>query len=199
MNRSAMYIMRMLAGVIAALNVITIQSAAANNVSANDVHAEFTGDVPLYQELALDAGIEHRYEGPWEYFVGGGVSSFDCNGDRLPDLFFAGGTKPAALYINQSTPAGELRFELSPETSLALSGVTGSYPIDIDNDGLLDLVVLRVGSNQLFKGEANCQFKPANAIWGFDGGTAWTTAFSATFETGNALSLIHISEPTRPY
>ena len=182
-----MHIARMLAGVTVALNVITIQSAAAN-----DVPAEFAGDVPLYQELALDAGIKHRYEGPWEYFVGGGVSSFDCNGDRLPDLFFAGGTQPAALYINHSKPAGELRFELSPETSLALNGVTGSYPIDIDNDGLLDLVVLRVGSNQLFKGEANCQFKPANAIWGFDGGTAWTTAFSATFETGNAYPTLAI-------
>ena len=183
MNSPALLCVRLLVGMVACLYLLAGELATANT---------FSGDVPLYQESAQQAGIEHRYAGPWEYFVGGGVSSFDCNGDRLPELFFAGGERPAALYLNRSQPEGELRFERSQQTTLALSGVTGSYPLDIDNDGFLDLVVLRVGSNQLFKGEADCRFKPANAIWKFDGGTAWSTAFSATFEIGNAYPTLAV-------
>ena len=141
--------------------------------------------MPRYIEQAKLAGIEHQYDGAWEYFVGGGVSSFDCNGDRMPELFIAGGENNAALYINDSQPGGALSFSLKQQTPTAMTGVLGSYPLDINNDGHLDIVVLRVGSNQLFKGYGDCNFKPANASWGFDGGKAWSTAFSATFEPGN--------------
>lgn len=154
-------------------------------IYADERSTAFTGDIPKYEEQALQAGIKHRYEGGWEYFVGGGVSSFDCNGDRMPELYFAGGQNEAALYINKSEPGGQLLFDKATGNGLSLKGVLGSYPIDIDNDGHLDLFVMRVGTNQLLKGGENCSFKPANATWGFDGGNAWTTAFSASFEGNN--------------
>ncbi|MEZ5800713.1 MAG: hypothetical protein R3D29_09860 [Nitratireductor sp.] len=65
-------------------------------------------DVPVMHEEALAAGIEHAYRGPWEFFVGGGAAVFDCNGDRKPDLFIAGGTDPAQLYVNKSAVGGAL-------------------------------------------------------------------------------------------
>jgi len=173
---------------LGSLTVLSGTSARADNADTPVFHA----DVPLYKELAQQAGVTHRYEGPWEYFVGGGVSSFDCNGDRLPELYFAGGRQSAFLYINRSMSGSKLQFERSQNDALALKGVTGSYPIDIDNDGYLDLVVLRVGSNQLFKGGPDCSFKPANGIWGFDGGNAWTTAFAATFEDGSVYPTLAI-------
>lgn len=147
-----------------------------------DENTKFTADIPQYQEQAVAAGITHRYEGGWEFFVGGGVSSFDCNGDRLPELYIAGGQNNAALYINSSQASGELEFTRQVQSELALNNVLGSYPVDIDNDGFLDLFVIRLGRNQLFKGGQNCTFNPANALWDFDGGNAWTTAFSAAFE-----------------
>ena len=62
-------------------------------------------------EEASKAGIDHVYSGPWEYFVGGGAASFDCNGDRFPDLALAGGEGLSALYVNRSAPGGQLSFE----------------------------------------------------------------------------------------
>jgi enediyne biosynthesis protein E4 len=146
-----------------------------------------TGDVPDYVDEAADAGINHVYAGPWEFFVGGGVAAFDCNGDRKPDLFMAGGSNPAELFENESETGGALRFKpvvLSGLDPGDLKRVIGVYPLDIDNDGHMDLFVLRLGANLLLKGDGDCQFTKANDAWAFDGGREWTTAFSATFETG---------------
>ncbi|MCB1461277.1 MAG: CRTAC1 family protein [Nitratireductor sp.] len=143
-------------------------------------------DIPYMHEEAMAAGIDHAYRGGWEFFVGGGVASFDCNGDRRPDLFLAGGTEPAALYVNRSPTGGALKFE-QKDTGLPqrdLTNVSGAYPIDIDNDGHLDLVVLRVGENRILKGGPDCTFTQANRLLSFDGGRAWTTAFAAEFEQG---------------
>lgn len=176
-----------MAAFLCASSLLTAAGVSAQDVNAGDSPTVFSGDIPAYKEQAIQAGIQHRYVGPWEYFVGGGVSSFDCNGDRMPELYFSGGNQPAALFINMSEPGGEFSFTRSVDKNLALNGVLGSYPIDIDNDGHLDLVVLRVGSNRVFKGGPNCSFKPANASWNFDGANAWTTAFSATFEKDQNL------------
>ena len=142
----------------------------------------FFADLPVFAEEASAAGVAHQYSGPWEYFVGGGVAVFDCNGDRKPDLFIAGGDKPAALYLNNSTAGSELSFSRSD--ALAPRKVTGAYPIDIDNDGHMDLALLRVGQNRLLRGNGDCTFDAAYEPFRLPANNAWTTAFSATFEAG---------------
>ncbi len=128
----------------------------------------------------------HVYDGGWEHFVGGGVSAFDCNDDRFPELIAAGGTNPAALFINETgTPGGALVYRDATSPELALTGVTGAYPLDIDSDGRLDLAIMRVGENLLLKGGPNCTFAPFDL--GFTSGNRWTTSFTATWEAGNAL------------
>lgn len=124
----------------------------------------------------------HRYEGGWTHFVGGGTAVFDCNGDRLPDVFAAGGSAPARLFLNISRPGGAITFAAGELADI--TDVTGAYPLDVDGDDLLDLVVLRNGANLLLQGQGGCRFTPAPDAWGFDGGAEWTTAFSATFEPG---------------
>lgn len=141
-------------------------------------------ETPVFIEETATAGIEHTYDGGWEFFVGGGVAAFDCNDDALPDLFFAGGLNSSALYRNVSERGGSLRFE--KVVGLEPLYVTGAYPLDIDGDGILDLAVLRVGENILYQGLGECQFERANESWGFSGGREWTTAFAAVWEAGQS-------------
>jgi len=142
---------------------------------------------PRFAEETSSAGIDHTYDGGFEYAVGGGVAAFDCNGDGRPDLYLAGGSGSAALYRNDSPVGGALRFVRLPDPATDLAGVNGAYPIDIDGDGTTDLVVLRNGENVLLRGLGDCRFERANDRWGFDGGSSATTAFSATWEAGATL------------
>ena len=104
-------------------------------------------------------------------------------GDGFPDMLLAGGEGKATFYRNTSTRGGALHFVAQP-SGLELDSVTGAYPLDIDGDGITDLVLLRVGEAVVMRGLGACKFEQANMKWGFDGGNAWWTAFSATWEHG---------------
>ncbi|HET8786850.1 MAG TPA: VCBS repeat-containing protein, partial [Candidatus Limnocylindrales bacterium] len=138
---------------------------------------------PRYVDEAVAAGVKHAFGGDDAYIVGGGVATFDCDGDGRPDLYLAGGDGPAALYRNESTTGGPLRFADVTEPAVALHAVTGAYPLDVDGDRHTDLVVLRRGEEVLLRGLGDCRFAPADASLGFDGGEGWTVGFSATWET----------------
>jgi len=173
--------LRLVAG---ALTVLSL--GAASTVGAESNNDAFTLNVPSFVEEAASAGIDHQYTGSWEFFVGGGGAAFDCDGDRLPDVFFAGGESTAALYRNTSTAGSALQFE-SVELDLSerdLSSVTGAYAVHLNGDAHWDLVVLRVGRNLLLQGDGNCGFTKANRRFNFDGGRDWTTGFSAVWESG---------------
>jgi hypothetical protein len=139
---------------------------------------------PRFVEETEGAGIDHVYDGEWEFFVGGGVAVFDCDADALPDLYLAGGSEPAGLYRNRSEVGGTLAFTEIDDPATGLHSVTGAYPLDIDGDGVVDLAVLRRGENVLLRGLGDCAFERANEAWSFDGGDEWTVAFSAKWEAG---------------
>jgi hypothetical protein len=150
-------------------NLALANLALASLALANPVLAD-----PAFEDrsAALPA---HTYAGGWEHFVGGGVAVMDCNGDTLPDIFAAGGADPAALFVN----TGDFTFAAAPLPALAET--TGAYPLDIDADGWLDLVVLRVGPNTVLKGGPDCSFAedPALSIPPED---KWSTSFTAWWE-----------------
>ena len=166
-----------------------LAAGAAGADPATDTHPVATGPqpasaAPRFEPVALPP---HVYGGGWEHFVGGGVAVLDCDGDRLPDLYAAGGASPAALMRNR----GAMRFDEATPPALALTGVVGAYPVDLDGDGWLDLAVLRTGEDALLQGGPDCAFAPFEtgpfADPRLSGGDAWTTAFSATWEEGRSL------------
>jgi hypothetical protein len=142
---------------------------------------------PRFVEETATAGVELTYDGPLAYFVGGGVAVLDCDIDGRPDLYVAGGVNPAALFRNDGPPGGALHFSAVASPLTDITAVTGAYPIDVDGDGVVDLVVLRNGENVLLRGVGDCRFERANDHWSVDGGAAPTMAFSATWEGSNAL------------
>ncbi len=79
------------------------------------------------------------------FYNGAGVAAGDFNQDGMVDLFFAANQQGNRLYLNN----GEFNFR----DITALSGITqdggwstGVSVVDINNDGLLDIYVCRVGS-----------------------------------------------------
>ncbi|KPF47510.1 CRTAC1 family protein [Rhizobium sp. AAP43] len=162
------------------LRVLIASALLAGSALANDAPL-----LPKFADETTSSGIVSTYRGDWEFMVGGGAGSFDCNADGFPDLVLAGGEDKAKFYRNRSTSAGPLKFE-EQVSGLELDKVIGAYPLDIDGDGKQDVVLLRSGENVVMRGLGECRFERANEAWAFDGGDAWSTAFSATFELGSA-------------
>jgi len=137
---------------------------------------------PRFVDETGEAGIDLAYDGEYPFAVGGGVAVLDCDGDGRQDLYLAAGTGPAVLYRNDSTTGGALRFVAVGDPVTGVTGAIGAYPLDVDGDGIGDLAVLRDGENVLLHGLGDCRFERGNERWGIDGGTDFSTAFSATWE-----------------
>ena len=149
----------------------------------------FSISAPALAQIAFEDRtdeIKHQYLGGWSHFVGGGVAVFDCNHDGFPEVFLAGGEAPSLLLANNTgSMGGELSFAPRSDFAFDLEGATGAYPINIDNDAFIDLVVLRVGDNKLLRGIGECLFEEASNLLP-DVPARWTTAFSATWETNQS-------------
>ena len=136
---------------------------------------------PVFTDRSGALPAPHIYDGGWEHFVGGGTAVFDCNDDARSDIFAAGGENPSHLFVNEIQGA-EWHFR---DTGFDPGDrVIGAYPLDIDGDGVLDLFVLRVGPNRIYRGLGDCEFTLADAAWGHASPDRWSTAFSATWEPG---------------
>ena len=86
------------------------------------------------------------------YYNGAGVGAGDLNNDGKVDLFFAANQGPNKLFINE----GGMRFKDITETiGLPQDGAwsTGVSLVDINNDGLLDIYICRVGQYKVLQGK----------------------------------------------
>ena len=79
------------------------------------------------------------------FYNGAGIGAGDFNNDGLIDLFFASNQGENKLFLNQ----GKLKFtDVTKEARVPQDGAwsTGVSVVDINNDGLLDIYVCRVGN-----------------------------------------------------
>ena len=147
--------------------------------------------IPHFVEETDTAGLQSRFEGQDEFMVGGGVAVFDCDADGLAEIYVTGGVNKAKFYRNKSTRGGPIQLQ-EQRSGMEVTNATGAYPLDIDGDGHADLVVLRVGEVEVFRGLGQCRFARANAQWNIPASNDWHTAFSATWEKGQTLPTLAI-------
>ncbi len=82
------------------------------------------------------------------YYNGAGIGAGDFNNDGLVDLFFAANQGENKLYLNE----GKLHFkDVTAAAKIPADGAwsTGVSVVDINNDGLLDIYVCRVGKYEI--------------------------------------------------
>lgn len=86
------------------------------------------------------------------FYNGAGVAAADVNNDGLIDLYFTANQTPDKLYINQ----GNFVFkDITAQAGIHNDGnwTTGVTTVDINNDGLLDIYVCKVGNYNNSKGK----------------------------------------------
>jgi hypothetical protein len=86
------------------------------------------------------------------YYNGAGVGAGDFNNDGKIDLFFAANQGNNQMYLNE----GNMHFkDITKDANIPQDGAwnTGISIIDINNDGLLDIYICRVGHFGILKGK----------------------------------------------
>ena len=81
------------------------------------------------------------------YYNGGGIGAGDFNNDGKIDIFFAGNQTNNKLFLN----TGNLKFkDVTVEAKIPVDSAwsTGVSVVDINNDGLLDIYICRVGNHE---------------------------------------------------
>jgi len=82
------------------------------------------------------------------FYNGAGIGAADFNNDGLIDLFFASNQGENKLYLNR----GKIKFtDVTKEAKIPQDGgwSTGVSVVDINNDGLMDIYICRVGNYEV--------------------------------------------------
>jgi hypothetical protein len=147
-NDTAGYIKKLLPFLCMAVIIVSCNSKKENKPYLFEVlEAKQTG-LAFVNKLTPASGFnmfKYMY-----FYNGAGVSAGDFNNDGFIDLFFTSNQGQNKLYLNK----GGLHFEdVTAAAKIPTDGgwSTGVSVVDINNDGLLDLYICRVGNYEKLK------------------------------------------------
>ncbi|SFU29097.1 Repeat domain-containing protein [Pustulibacterium marinum] len=106
-------------------------------LEANDTHITFSNTLSDTPDWNI---LRYLY-----YYNGGGVATADFNNDGLQDIYFTGNQVADQLYLNK----GNFQFEeITAQANIenTTNWTTGVTVVDINNDGLLDIYVCKIGN-----------------------------------------------------
>jgi hypothetical protein len=129
-------------------------------------------------------------------YAGAGLALGDIDNDGLEDIYFVGNNSPNKLYKNE----GDFKFKditVSSKTEDYNGFSTGVTMLDINNDGWLDIYVLKAGSlgndegrkNLLFVNQKNGTFYEESKKWGLDDPGFGTQAYSLDYDNDGDLDI----------
>lgn len=141
-------------------------TALFNSISPEISGLRFSNTLHPKKDLNI---IEYLY-----YYNGGGVALGDINNDGLDDIYFTANQSPDKLYLN----LGNLKFKditLSAGIAIDSTWSSGVTMEDVNNDGLIDIYVSKVGNykglkahNLLYLNKGNETFEEVSEKVGLD-------------------------------
>lgn len=146
------------------------------------------------------------------YYNGAGLASGDFNNDGLEDLYFIANQQSNKLYINK----GSFKFkDITHGDLIDQEGwSTGVSTVDINNDGLLDIYICKVGNYKGITGknillvnkgndnDGNPQFKEEASKYNIDISSFSTQAAFLDYDLDGDLDMFllnHSVHPNRAY
>lgn len=142
------------------------------------------------------------------FYNGAGVSVADFNNDGLCDIYFTANQTADKLYINK----GDFKFEDVTKSSgidNARNWTSGSTVVDINNDGLLDIYISKLGNynniqgkNLLYINQGNKEgvpfFKESASDYGLDISSLSTQAVFFDYDLDGDLDMFLLNHSTHP-
>jgi hypothetical protein len=191
----------MLLGVLFSCNKNQNTNTRFSLLSSQETGIDFTNQLVPSPDLNI---LNYIY-----YYNGGGVAAGDFNNDGLIDLYFSGNQTQDKLYINK----GNFAFEPLAVTSgidNSKGWTTGVTTVDINQDGLLDIYVSKVGDYKSLKGHnllfvnqgvnaaGQLQFVESAAKYGLDFSGFSTQASFFDYDLDGDLDMYLLNHSVQP-
>ncbi|MBL0356264.1 MAG: VCBS repeat-containing protein [Chitinophagaceae bacterium] len=117
-----------------------VKNAIFKTLTSKETGIDFSNNLTYNNQFNL---FKYMY-----FYNGSGVGAADFNNDGLTDLFFGSNQHNNKIYLN----TGSLHFkDISQQSGIPQDSgwTTGISVVDINNDGLMDIYVCRVGNYEI--------------------------------------------------